>query len=86
MSKKVEQPTGPAKEGRKDNVVKLEIRTPHGTASERRAHGKALRDSVPRESHAGWTPPHTTAAIRSTCQSNPTRVGCPSLSPSASAA
>lgn len=58
MSRKVEQPTGLAKEGRKDNVVKLEIRTPHGSASERRAHGKALRDSVPRESHAGWNPPH----------------------------
>ena len=66
MSKKVEQPTGPAKEGRKDNVVKLEIRTPHGAASERRAHGKALRDSV-RASHAPVGTLHTTAAIRSTC-------------------
>ncbi len=27
------------------------------TASERRAEGKALRDNVPREAHAGWKPP-----------------------------
>jgi uncharacterized protein (DUF2252 family) len=29
----------------------------HLTAAERRAEGKKLRDAVPRESHAGWTPP-----------------------------
>ena len=27
------------------------------TASERRADGKALREDVPREEHAGWKPP-----------------------------
>ena len=27
------------------------------TASERRAEGKALRENVPRETHAGWKPP-----------------------------
>jgi uncharacterized protein (DUF2252 family) len=58
MSKKHVQIADPTEEDRKDNVAKLEIRTPHGPASERRAHGKALRDSVPREAHAGWKPPH----------------------------
>jgi uncharacterized protein (DUF2252 family) len=31
--------------------------TPYRTAAERRADGKVLRDSVPREAHAGWRAP-----------------------------
>ena len=30
--------------------------TPYLSAGERRAKGKALRDAVPRDSHAGWKP------------------------------
>jgi uncharacterized protein (DUF2252 family) len=33
------------------------IATPYLSAGDRRAEGKALRDAVPRMSHAGWKPP-----------------------------
>ena len=57
MSKNVMQPASPAEEGRSDNFVKLDIKAPHSAAGERRAHGKSLRDRVPREAHAGWKAP-----------------------------
>jgi uncharacterized protein (DUF2252 family) len=48
----------PANAEPKGNVVALDIKMPHLAASERRAHGKFLRDRVPREAHAGWKAPH----------------------------
>jgi hypothetical protein len=57
MSKNVMQPASPAEEGRSDNFVKLDIKAPHSAAGERRAHGKSLRERVPREAHAGWKAP-----------------------------
>jgi uncharacterized protein (DUF2252 family) len=35
----------------------VEYEDPYRTAAERRAEGKALRDTVPREEHGGWKPP-----------------------------
>ena len=35
----------------------LEHEDQYRTAAERRAEGKALRDTVPREAHSGWKPP-----------------------------
>jgi uncharacterized protein (DUF2252 family) len=57
MAKNKVRPTAPANEHPKGNVVALDIKPPHSAASERRAHGKSLRDSVPREAHAGWKAP-----------------------------
>ena len=46
----------PAAEVPQGKVLKLDM-PQHGAASERRAHGKFLRDRVPREAHAGWKAP-----------------------------
>jgi hypothetical protein len=66
MPKKKVQPTAPANEDPKGNVVKLDIKPPHRAASERRAHGKSLRDRVPARRMPDGKP-RATAAIPSIC-------------------
>jgi uncharacterized protein (DUF2252 family) len=57
MSKKKVHSTASANDDPKGNVIKFDIKPPRGAASERREHGKSLRDRVPREAHAGWKAP-----------------------------
>src|SRR5271169_6021983 len=57
MPKRKVQPTAPANEDPNGNVVTLDIKTPHTAASERREHGKSLRDKVSRQVQAGWKAP-----------------------------
>jgi uncharacterized protein (DUF2252 family) len=40
-----------------ERSVTREHEEPYRTAAERRAEGKTLRDTVPREEHGGWKPP-----------------------------
>ena len=54
------EPTGkrPIREKKsKEASLRPSAEDQYRTASERRAEGKALRDDVPREAHAGWKPP-----------------------------
>ena len=53
-------------QGRRARPPAREMATPYLSADERRAEGKALRDAVPRTSHAGWKAPKA-AATRSSC-------------------
>jgi uncharacterized protein (DUF2252 family) len=46
-----------ARKGTRTSATVPEMATPYLSAGDRRAEGKALRDTVPRASHAGWKPP-----------------------------
>jgi uncharacterized protein (DUF2252 family) len=51
-----EHPT-PVHEDPAGKVVHLSGKAPHQAVSERRSHGKSLREKVPRAAHAGWKAP-----------------------------
>lgn len=58
MPKTKLETTAPVIEEPKGNVLTLEAKIPHRAVSDRREYGKSLRNSVPREAHAGWKAPH----------------------------
>ena len=58
MSNRNPQDNAPTEGRRAADPGAPDIDRRHHAARDRRAHGKSLRDSVPREAQAGWKPPH----------------------------
>lgn len=58
MSNRKQQDSGPGRGQRAAHRGAPDIEESHQAARDRRAHGKFLRDSVPRQAQAGWKAPH----------------------------